>query len=117
MYKKKLTINQQFNNISYNISKRCVCVKNMTTEKTLADYFDDPQFMHSTSNGRTLRMDCLKFIVRGKSNSKTWIEIKSDVEKIIRMRFPSLGFKVKNDYLEELHDYYDTVNITRVIKY
>ena len=111
MYKKKFTINQQFNNISYNISKRCVCVKNMTTEKTLADYFDDPQFMHSTSNGRTLRMDCLKFIVRSKKlgtlQTLNWIEIKSDVEKIIRMRFPSLGFKVKNDYLDELHDYYN----------
>jgi len=79
----------------------------MTTEKTLADYFDDPHFNHSTSNGRTLRMDCLKFIVRGKAKSSNWIQIKSEIEKIMIRRFPSLGFKVKNDYLDELHDYYN----------
>lgn len=80
-----------------------------TEHQTLAEYFDDPQFRHSTSNGRNLRMECLKFIVRGKANSKNWIEIKSDLEKIIIRRFPSFGFKVKNDYLEELHDYYSSL--------
>ena len=81
----------------------------MTEFSTLNEYFEHPHFMHSTSEGRTLRMDCLKFIVRRKSNSKTWIETKSDVEKIIIRRFPSLGFKVKKDYLDNLHDYYNTL--------
>ena len=74
--------------------------------KTLQEYLNDGKFRDSTSQGRELRMDYLKSIVRIQRYKK-WLDVRTQIEKTMRFDLPSMSYKTKMDYMNELQDYHD----------
>lgn len=86
----------------------CVCL--LMSEKTIGQLLQDKSFKDSTSQGRTLRMDFLKMIIKSQINMNvSWI----NTEKILRAkmleRFPSMSHETKEDYLHESQEYFDAI--------
>lgn len=77
-------------------------------------YLDNPQFLHSTSNGLTLRMNFLKDFIRDqKLGENRWDAIRPKVEDIINERFPATSPRKKKEYLENSLSFYNRLPIPK----